>query len=297
MNILKSVLGEAFELALNSAGLAKNKADEVYGKLMNVSVGFVCLVLVMWVVNVSGAEGLNFVFFYVGALAILFVFLTPKVHIYAALLGMGAAELRDLDLSQGAANGIQKLHDVVLSMLYGFLLIAGALATWSFKESPAAFFPVLGMILLLSVMNAVYGSKGTAVAKSIVMVYASAVILVSLWDTVPKQTKEELWGSSNSEQRTPRQVQVVPSTELKEVAAHNFVIPAYSEVAVPRQGRACKANSHLGSAITSHLTPTSVVFRSNQSTDLYARVWLFDQGTSRNCMERYNLLTSQGKIF
>lgn len=116
------------------------------------------------------------------------------------------------------------------------------------------------------------------------------------WKTVERVEQEQNVKEALREKK-PKEVQVVPSTQLKEVIAYNFVIPANSVVEVPRQGRACKANSKLGPAITAELTPTNVVFRSKQSTDLYARVWLYDRGNSHNCKARYDILASQGKIF
>ncbi len=90
--------------------------------------------------------------------------------------------------------------------------------------------------------------------------------------------------------------QVVESEITPEFIAHNFVIPANGTVSVPRQNRACVGNSKLGSLITRQLKPREVVYTSRKSEDEFARIWLYSQGDSSSCRERYSFLQSKGLI-
>lgn len=95
----------------------------------------------------------------------------------------------------------------------------------------------------------------------------------------------------------PRHVQVVPVIPSEEVLVHNFVIPANSKVAVPRQGMSCKTDSTRSKLITWQMRPGEIVYTSRESEDVLARIWLYDQSKSSSCRARYALLHAQGKIF
>jgi hypothetical protein len=170
---------------------AKAAATIPYDMLRNVHVAItklsivaVAMVVVMWLFNTWDLKGVNWVFFFVGALLILHIMIGPGKVLVS--MGIGAAYASNLSIKKlmdGSLGGLSVLFKIILGIVVYWWMISGFLATWSFVESPRSFFPFAGMILLLMGLYAFYGKTSEKVTIFIVTAYALAIIGLALWPT------------------------------------------------------------------------------------------------------------------
>lgn len=185
--------------------ITREEADRIHGFLLRLMVVTVSLILVMWGFNAVGMKEVNFIFFFIGGGYIAAKALQPKMIGLAAVAGVVVQGLRDEDLSQGAVKGLQALYMVALGVLLGFWVLSGILSTWSFKEAPAAFFPIAAMVLTLAVMSAYFGLKGKT-AVTAITAYAVVVIAIAGWQTIPVSMRP-FQGSHAAQQRSAKAIQ------------------------------------------------------------------------------------------
>lgn len=200
-------MNEFFRIIGGVAELTASKAERIYNSLIITLLGTVGLVVIMWAINAYGAKEINFIFFFLGGILLLIMGFTPRVVGISAVAGLAVNGLQDKDLSQGTVSGMKALYKVVTGILFGFWIVAGLLATWSFKEAPMAFWLVATMAMVIGVAIEFYEIKG-GVFKWVVIIYAIGVILAAFWQTFPQEWKP----SRNAD--TP------PATASTQVAKH-----------------------------------------------------------------------------
>ncbi len=158
-------------------------AENLQAAIIGILLFILIATLAMWCFNISGLKEVNFIFFFIGGLYLVAKFSQPKMVVAGAVIGTVAGGLRDKDLSQSAAEGVKWLYKIALGLVLGFWVLAGMLATWSFENAPAAFFPVAAMTMLLAVMVEFFEMKG-GMFKKVLVAYAVGVIIVALWQTI-----------------------------------------------------------------------------------------------------------------
>lgn len=178
-------LNGVWAIVAGSATIAVDEINKLYWKLVKIAAILCGLVFIQWLINSSGAPGLNFFFFFaVGGLILVMGFSPLRGPGTGAVIGTVFAALKDADLSQGALAGILGWMRGVMILLFGYWVISGVLATWPFRENPLAFWPIAAMGCILAAMAVVYGLKGKMLPK-IVTIYAVGVMAISAYTTVP----------------------------------------------------------------------------------------------------------------
>lgn len=173
---------------VGGAQITEDTAYEVYTALVAVGLVLCGMILGMGLLNAFIAKEVNYFFFFIGGILILMKGFKPPVVGASAIGGVGLHFLADKDLSQGAIKGLEVLYKVVTGVLFGFWVIAGLLATWSFKEAPGAILPIVAMGLTIGVTIELFNMKG-GVFKWVVIIYAVGVICTAFWQTFPKEWK------------------------------------------------------------------------------------------------------------
>lgn len=181
-------MNEFFRIVSGTAELTESKAERIYNTLIITMLGTMGLLLVMWAINAYWMKEINFFFFFLGGILLLVMGFTPRVVGMSAVAGLAVNGLQDKDLSQGTVSGVKVLYKVVTGILFGFWVVAGLLATWSFKEAPMAFWPVATMAIVIGIVIEFFEMKG-GVFKWVVIIYAVGVILVAFWQTLPSGVK------------------------------------------------------------------------------------------------------------
>ncbi len=148
-------------------------------------IALVIVTLVMWILNVFGLMGINLIPFFLGAIGIVAVSTSLGAVTAATTLGGVAAFLNDRDISQGMAGGISMLGRVIWGLLLGWFIIAGFLATWSFSNSPGAFFNVAAASLTAMVLLQFYRITTGKWLVGGVLIYCAGVAFLALASTSP----------------------------------------------------------------------------------------------------------------
>lgn len=174
----------------DSASITSLKAKQIHAMLMKVILASLVIILIMWAINSLGWKQFNIIFFLLGGLYILVQVTKPFTVAVAAGAGVVLAGLNDKDKSQGALTGLYALYKITIGALFGFWVLAGLLATWSFEERPASFFYVMAMVLTIAVTVEVYTLKGSKMSAKVIVTYAVLVILAALWQTITKEQRE-----------------------------------------------------------------------------------------------------------
>ena len=182
--------------------LLKDAADELYKSIVKIGFCAIIGILVMWVVNAIGAKELNFVFFFIGIIVFAIWVFAPTRLLIAAGAGAAIEGLQDKDLTQGAVKGITTLYQVALGVMLWFMIAAGILSVISFQAKPMAFFPIVAMLLLITVG---YSAVKNGTVKGFIATFGTLVIIFYLWALVPEDWK--FWKSSENATQPGKVVQ------------------------------------------------------------------------------------------
>ncbi len=190
---------------ISVAGLriTMDELNLIHAQLQKFLIVTMVVIIAMWGINIVGLKEANFVFFFLGGFLILSLGSAPFLILSGAGLGVVVHGLRDDDLSKGAVAGVQGLYKIVIGSLFGFWVASGILATWSFRESPFSFFPIIAMIMLLAVMSSVFGLKGKKVPIAIITTYAVAVIGIAAWKTISIEDRPSIGSYTIEKTVTP----------------------------------------------------------------------------------------------
>ena len=169
-----------------------DQARRVHEAVIMLLLVMLALIGVMWGFNVMGYKLVNSFLFAFGGIFILVQATRPISLAAAATAGAGVARLGDKDVSQGALQGLQALYRVTLGAIFGFWVLAGLLATWSFEESPVSFFIIMGMIMMIAITVAVFKMTSTKLAGKIIIAYSVVVLLSAFWQTLTPSQKERM---------------------------------------------------------------------------------------------------------
>lgn len=172
--------------------IAHSVAVKVYAKLTIALVVLIACFVIAGYVNALGYKEAIFAFFFLGGFLILFLGFIPKLQFYAFLAGASDASLRDTDISQGSLKGVNKLYEIVLSVLFWFWVVSGFLATWSFEHSPYAMIPVFAAALVLVARDAHYGLISRKFTIALVTIYASVILFIFLFSTFAPNTQDKV---------------------------------------------------------------------------------------------------------
>lgn len=162
------------------------EAENIHGALIAIICMTFVSTLVMWLLNISGLKEVNFLFFFVGGMYLVTKLSHPKIVVSAAVAGAGVQGLRDEDITQGAAKGTVVLYQIFLGILLGFWILAGILSTWSFALSPASFFPIAAMGMVIAITIEFFDMKGN-VFPIVIIGYALVIIAIATWKTFPDE--------------------------------------------------------------------------------------------------------------
>ncbi len=174
------------------AAISVLQAKRIHAMLIGIIVASLVIITIMWGINIAGGKQINIIFFLLGGLYIILQTTKPVTVTVAAGAGAVVAGLADKDLSQGALTGLKALYRVTIGALFGFWVLAGLLATWSFQENPASFFYVMAMVLTIAVTVELFGMKSNKLTAKVIIIYASAVITVAFWDTITDDWKNKI---------------------------------------------------------------------------------------------------------
>lgn len=188
------------------AHLLKDAADELYKTLVKLAFAAMAGVLVMWALNAGGAKEVNFAFFFLGVIVFAIWIFAPTRLLIAAGAGAAVQGLKDEDLTQGAIKGIVTLYKVALGVMLWFMIVAGILSVISFQAKPLVFFPVVAMLLLITVA---YASVKNGTVKALIAIFGTAVIVFYMFALVPDDWK--FWKSEGRTNQTQPGKVVAPA--------------------------------------------------------------------------------------
>lgn len=224
-------------LLRNAIARGGNTLDDVDDIAWRAMLAFLCLIAmvpVMWGLNVIGWKGANYVFLFGGiAITAIWAFAPTKI-LWAMGAGALVQGLKDEDITKGAVAGITTWYQVILGVMLWIAIVAGILATISFKESPASFFPIAGMLLLVTLAFASVKSKWL---KAIIGGFAVAVIVYHAWQITPREWKEELKSATSSPAKGVELPARAPS------ARRQVTLKAGETMEIEKNGYACSASS------------------------------------------------------
>ncbi len=188
--MLNQIAANARVRGLNSLEDVK----DVYFRVV-VSLGAIAMlgVPLMWAINKEGYPGFNWVFFFGGvAMTAIWAF-SPTRLLWAMGAGALVQGLNDEDLTKGAIKGLSTWYQIVLGLLLWICIISGLLAVVPFQKNPSAFFPIAGMLFLLTLA---FVSVKNGALKWSIAAFAIAVIIFNSLTIVPEDWK--FWKNSNS---------------------------------------------------------------------------------------------------
>ncbi len=168
------------------AELLKQQADELYETIVKMALVALAGVLGMWALNAFVLKELNWVPFFTGIAVFAIWVFAPTRLLIAAGAGAAVQGLKDEDLTQGAIKGLTTLYQVALGVMLWFGIVAGILAAIPFQARPAAFFPIAGMLLLLTLA---FTSVKNRIVKAVIATFAVTVIGYNFWQIVPEDVK------------------------------------------------------------------------------------------------------------
>jgi hypothetical protein len=183
------------------AKLAQNAVDELYKMLVKTGFGAIVLVLIMWGLNAAGQKEVNWAFFFLGIILFAIWSFAPVRLLIAAGAGAAIEGLKDEDLTRGAVRGVTTWYQVILGVMLWFMITAAILSVISFQAKPGNFFPIVAMLLLITVG---YAAVKNGTVKSLIATFGTIVIFFSLWALVPQDWKFWAnWGDSSSQPQVP----------------------------------------------------------------------------------------------
>jgi hypothetical protein len=278
---------------VGGAQITEDTAYEVYTALVAVGLVLCGMILGMGLLNAFIAKEVNYFFFFIGGILILMKGFKPPVVGASAIGGVGLHFLADKDLSQGAIKGLEVLYKVVTGVLFGFWVIAGLLATWSFKEAPGAILPIVAMGLTIGVTIELFNMKG-GVFKWVVIIYAVGVICTAFWQTFPADWKAQFkatpppaagaLGSKTAAGATP------------DVIPEDYVLVAGGTLVVQKKLR-CYGNNMSNEqlkGVSIVWRGKDLIFTSKLADPLQFRIWFFDEGG--DCKTDLAVLNAQKKF-
>lgn len=175
---------------LSAGGQATHEqARQLHDQLVVLLLAFMAVIGVMWGLNVTGFKFVNAFIFAFGGLFIFVQATRPIALAGVAAAGASVAWMADRDVSKGALQGLSVFYRVVLGALFGFWVLAGLLATWSFEESPRSFFIIMGMILMVTVTTATFKMATGKLSAKIIITYSVVVMLTAFWQTLTPEQK------------------------------------------------------------------------------------------------------------
>ncbi len=139
-------------------------------------------VVVMWIFNIIGLQGVNVPIALIGTLLIVMVGFKATLLVNFGIFGAFISLLQDKDKSQGVATGFIWLTNLVVALGLGFVLAAFTLMTWSFKQAPGAFWILFFGVTLILLVQQHFKLKSNWAPK-IVTGYALICILVAGFTT------------------------------------------------------------------------------------------------------------------
>lgn len=139
-------------------------------------------IAVMWIFNILGWQWVIIPIALVGSLLIVMVGFKASLLVNFGLFGAFISLLQDKDKSQGVTTGFIWLTNLVVALGLAFVLSAFTLMTWSFKQSPGAFWILFFGITLILLVQQHYKIK-TSWAAPLISGYAVICIIVAGFGT------------------------------------------------------------------------------------------------------------------
>lgn len=210
-------------ITTNLINIGQDKAYGLWKKLMLLILSMCGLITMMWLLNIAGVQGLNLLLFFIGALATIAVTTSPKALFYFLSGGTVIAELRDEDLSQGSVKGLVALYRTAIWALFGFCILSGALATWSFALAPMAFWVLAAAIVTIVATMLAYKMKGSWLPM-IVIIYSFLVLIAALSATLtgkPVSVQDWMRSWTTGQQNAPA---FDPNTPVTCNSYHSYCI-------------------------------------------------------------------------
>ena len=147
------------------------------------------LTLVMFLFNIFGLMGLNLIPFFSGAIIIVAVSTSLAAVSTAGAIGAIIAFLKDEDASQGSVAGISMLGKIIWGLLLGWFILAGFLSTWSFSDSPMAFFYLAAAAMTAMVVVQFYNITTGKWLVTGVLLYCGIIAFLALSSTSPTMVR------------------------------------------------------------------------------------------------------------
>ena len=203
-----------------------DEADKFHAEIIKYYILTLILTLIMWGFNIVGLRAVNYILLVIGSIVIFSKAIKPINIFLAASAGLGINALQDKDKSQGVVAGIIFLSRLFIGIMFGFFLVGGVLATYSFEESPMMFFPIAAMLVLIGLTIEHYKMEGKILPYLIIM-YAIVVIANSLWFTFPEKVQNSVKNYVPFTSSTPEKSDMdFPEVKLTEIGKRNgAVIP------------------------------------------------------------------------
>ncbi|MEZ4195290.1 MAG: hypothetical protein R3B53_02760 [Candidatus Paceibacterota bacterium] len=173
---------------------------KAHSTLMAIIATLFITLVAMWVLNITGAKGVNGFFFWGGVFFLVGKSLLPSVIGTVGFLGFFFAWLNDSDKSRGILKGLSVWAQIVEGMIFVWMSAAFVLWTFSYEDAPLGnFWLHLAGASLLTLVARKMGFGGKT-GTFILGCYIVAVLGMNLWnDHIPANLK----GDSDSESTKP----------------------------------------------------------------------------------------------
>lgn len=162
---------------MNVLTWTRRQATGLYTAVMTMVAFVFITVLIMWLLNVAGFQGINFALAFAGVFLLVGVMLAPKM-IYV-FFGLGALVngLQDRDITQGGVAGISGFFRLMTGLIFYFTACATVLAIIPFKHSPSTFW---GLALVIVVVSSMFTYLNISTGKWMKYIVVTAAIMLSL---------------------------------------------------------------------------------------------------------------------
>lgn len=166
-----------------SIGLSHERA--VRRVMMFIILGLAASSIIMWQVNAQGYKEWLYAPFFLGLLLLLGKGTKPEIWSTAFLTG-GAWNLTQLTnpLTGGAQGLVWWITKGLPGVIVFWLCLTGFLATWSFEQSPGAFFPIVGFGLLIFFALTAWDKWEGDWMFNIVLYYSIGMVILALLATM-----------------------------------------------------------------------------------------------------------------
>lgn len=150
------------------------------------------LILIMWILNICGLKELNYIFFFLGGIAIFMAGINPITLIASIFVGGISGKIDGKGFFKGTKQGVNNLFHFVNGIAYAFVLLSGIASVISFKESPSSFFAILVAATILC-SGASYMKKDIGrLITLFTTIFVIYICLRAFWAIVPVDTKINL---------------------------------------------------------------------------------------------------------